>query len=418
MASNRLAVILSVGSELTSGAVVDTNGPFLAAELREWGIATRAILQIGDDEGPLAREVARVAVDGTLVLITGGLGPTKDDVTRAAVAKALEKRLIEDAASLRAIEERFQRRGIPMTSSNRLQALVPEGATVIPNDHGTAPGFLVAADNFTLAALPGVPREMTAMWREQLKPILRRMFVGSGILLTHSLRCFGAPESAVDERLTDLLDQTANPRLGLLAGSGVITVKITASARSTPEAEAMIASTAAVVRERLGNLLFGEGSEDLEHAVARLLEQRPATVAVAESCTGGMLSSFLTNVPGISRFFREGVVTYANAAKTRLLGVSESLLAAHGAVSAEVAAAMAEGVRRNAGTDYALAVTGIAGPDGGSAEKPVGLVFIALASPAGTDVHRHQFLGERNFVRRHAARTALNHLRLKLLERD
>ncbi|OHB75577.1 MAG: competence/damage-inducible protein A [Planctomycetes bacterium RBG_16_59_8] len=406
------AVILSVGSELTRGEIVDTNAAFLARELAELGIPVERTVQLGDDRAAIAEELRKHP--SNLILMTGGLGPTRDDVTRQAIADALQLRLIEHAESLRLIEERFRRRNIPMPSSNRTQAQIPEGSTLLPNSEGTAVGFFAGTPDGAVAVMPGVPSEMKTMWRDHLKPLLRERYAGSGALRTRSLRCFGEAESAIDEKVADLFAPGRNPSLGLLVDGGVVSVKFTARGATLAEAEDLIDRSKAVVRERLGATVFGDDDDRIEDAVARLLEQRRRTVATAESCTAELVAAMLANVPGVSRFFLGGIVAYDNKVKTGELGVSEEMLRRAGAVSGEVAAAMADGVRERLGADIGLGITGIAGPGGGTEEKPVGLVYLALSAVDGTTVRRCRFHGERNFIRRIAANSALNLLRLQL----
>jgi len=409
------ATIVSVGNELVQGLVLDTNVAYLSAQLNEMGIPVAETVVIGDEMDLLVREFKRLSTLGQIIVVTGGIGPTKDDLTRQAIADAAGLRLVLHEDILEGIRERFRLRGIPMPESNRLQALIPEGARVLHNSRGTAAGFLVKLGTSYVGVMPGVPHEMKAMWCEQLRPALSEIAGGEGVLMTRSLKCFGAAESWIDEKIGDLMAPNLNPLVGLLAKGGVITVKFTARASSAEEAGEIIAKAKADVRKRLGSFVFGEDEDELEHAVARLLEGKGATLALAESCTGGMISAALTSIPGISRFYLAGIVCYSNESKVRELGVAEELIRQHGAVSEEVARAMAEGARKLTGADYALSVTGIAGPSGGTPEKPVGLVHMALASREGTVARKAIIKGDRHFVRELSTKSALNLLRLRLM---
>jgi len=404
------AVIISIGDELLSGATVDTNAAYLSARLEELGISTVRHLTVGDDAGAIADAVRAAAEEVEVVLLTGGLGPTADDLTQEGLAAAMGVPLREDPRSAERIAAFFARRGRRMKPSNRKQALLPVGAEAIDNDCGTAPGIAAQVGRAQVYVLPGPPHEMEEMFQRRIAPRL-----GSpGAIARRLLHTFGAGESDVGERIADLMARGRNPAVGTTVKAGVVTVRISASARTRAEADSAAEETAREVRSRLGELVFGQGDETLAAVTGAALRRGGGSLAVAESCTGGMIAAMITEVPGASEYFLGGVVAYANSAKTDLLGVDASLIADRGAVSEPVAAAMAEGVRARFGADWGIGVTGIAGPTGGSAEKPVGLVFIALAGPAGSAVHRHVFSGSRDIVRRRAALAALNHLRLAL----
>jgi len=406
------AVILAVGDELTGGLKVDTNSAALSARLAARGIATVRHETVGDDLASLAVALRRAAGDADVIIVTGGLGPTEDDLTRHALADALGVDLIADARSLERIAGFFAARGRPMSDNNRRQALIPAGAEAIDNDAGTAPGIaarLGAADVFVL---PGPPGEMTPMFDRSIAPRLPQ----AGAIVRRRWHCFGAGESNIAERIADLMVRGRNPQVGTTASGGVITVHVVARSATVADACAAAEADAGEVASRLGTLIFGADGQTLPEVVGAALAAAEQTLATAESCTGGMIGELITGVPGASAWFRGGVVAYSNAAKTDLLGVEPDLIAAHGAVSEPVAAAMAEGARRALGADWSVAVTGVAGPGGGSDDKPVGLVFIAVASAGGAAVHRYSFAGARDAVRRRAALTALNHLRLAVAD--
>jgi len=408
---------LSIGSELVAGAGIDTNVAYLAGQLAGLGldVGRHTILPDHlDDVADFLRAFRRLAPRPALLLVTGGLGPTLDDVTRDAVARAMDAPLTENADCRQAIEAMFRARRWTMAQSNLRQAMIPAGATPLENSCGTAPGFHLERDGVHLVCMPGVPAEMHAMFADRVLPILHGLAGVGGAICERMIRTFGMGESRVGELIADLMAPGRNPQVGTLASSGVVSVRIRATAASEAEAVALLDKDEASVRALLGRTVVGRDDDLLPQVVARLLTERRATLAVAESCTGGLIAAMISDVPGASRFFVEGVVAYANDAKTRRLDVPAHVIQAHGAVSDPVARAMAENLRRAAGTTYAMATTGIAGPGGGTAEKPVGLVFTALAGPEGTTVDRAVFPGDRVRVRQRAAMAALNLLRLRL----
>jgi nicotinamide-nucleotide amidase len=358
--------------------------------------------------------VREAAGRADLVVVTGGLGPTEDDLTRHGVAAAAGLPLDLDEDSLEHIEERFRRHGRSMPARNRIQAMVPQGARVLPNSQGTAPGFVVRCGDAHVAVLPGVPLEMETMFRAHLVPYIQDLPIERQAIRVERLRLFGMPESLVNERIASLMARTANPLIGLLVTEGVITVKLTATCRTEAEAAAAIRPAREEARKLLGDAVFGAGDETLQDAIAGLLERHQKTLAVAESCTGGLVGHYLTEVPGISRVLLEDLVTYSNEAKVELLHVPWETIQAVGAVSEEVAAAMAAGVRRRAKADIGLSTTGIAGPTGAGPHKPVGLVYTGLATDQVTRVERLKLVGDRQVVKDRAAKSALNMLRLHL----
>lgn len=411
---------LSIGSELLAGSWLDTNGAYLADRLARLGLAVARHTVLPDDLEPLVEHLADVrrrASRPAFVLVTGGIGPTLDDVTRQAVAAAMDAPLTENAECRTTIEEMFRHRGRPMSPSNLRQAMIPAGATVLPNSCGTAPGFHLERDGVHVFTMPGVPAEMKVMFADCVESVLRRLAPAGTAVCERVLHTFGAGESAVGERIAELMAAERNPRVGTLAADGMISIRLTATAADEDQGRQMLDRDEAAVRRELDELVVGRDDERLPQVIAALLAGRGATLAVAESCTGGLIAEMITDVPGASAFFIEGLVTYANKSKTLRLGVPEELIRTHGAASNAVARAMAEGACASARATYALATTGIAGPTGGSADKPVGLVFIALAGPEGTASQRMLFPGDRERVRRRAALTALNLLRLRLLGR-
>ncbi len=405
------AVILSIGTELVSGQTVDTNSAYLSRELAGLGVETIAHATVGDEQPAIAAAIREAAARAPLVLVTGGLGPTEDDLTRQAMAEVLGVALRLDARCLSQIEEFFRRREREMNPANRVQAMLPAGAEPLDNPLGTAPGITATVGQSRVYVMPGVPREMELMFAGQVAPRIGR---SAGVVTHHILHTFGQGESDIASKIADLMQRGRNPLVGTTVAAGLVSVRVLTRAKDRSAAEKLARETIALLRDRLGELVVGEDDETMSPAVGMLLLSRGQTLATAESCTGGMIGEMLTAVAGSSRYYLGGVVAYANQAKTALLGVAESLLAAHGAVSEPVAAAMAEGCRKRFASDWAVSVTGIAGPAGGTDEKPVGLVYIGLSGPDGTQVRRHILPGTRDIVRLRASLTALNHLRLKL----
>jgi len=407
------ASLISVGNELLDGQTVDTNAAFLGRELVSLGLPVTSQFTAGDDIDRIARVLALACEDADVVLVTGGLGPTADDLTRQALARFLgvELRLSEDL--LRQVKAFFDRRGVVMPEINAIQAHLPAGTEAIPNDLGTAPGVLARCRGRLIALMPGVPFEMRQMFGRSLVPILRQACAGQ-VVVVHRLRCFGEGESSLAERIGSIMERGRNPQVNCTVDGGVVTLHIVATAGDLDEARQRAARDVETLRARLGSLLFGTGDQTLAEVVGGQLARAGKTLAVAESCTGGLLAKMLTDVGGSSRYFTCGWVTYSNQAKIRELGVPADALDTYGAVSEQVALAMARGARREAGTDYAIGITGIAGPAGGTEEKPVGLVFIAVEDEEGARAERFQFSKDRHFIRQRAAQTALNMVRLRL----
>ena len=414
------ALILSIGTELTTGQCLDTNAAWIAAELTRRGVRVVGHLTVDDEIGHLQAAFHRAMEAADLVVATGGLGPTTDDLTRDALAQAIGQPLTENAEALEQVRAFFARWDRPMHPANAVQTMIPRGCRVIRNDRGTAPGIWYYSERVSLFALPGVPSEMKAMFTAVVTPHVEAV---CGKARTKELRlpCFGISEARVGELLGELMSRDRNPLVGTTASRGVIAVRILAAGNSEAEADRMIEADAAEIRRRLGKVVFGQGDESLEGVVGRLLRERGQTLSTAESCTGGLLAKRLTDVPGSSDYFVRGHVTYSNASKTELPGVSAELIEAHGAVSEGVAGAMASGCRTVSGSEYAIGITGIAGPGGGCPpEKPVGLVYVALAGPADTDiVIKRLLIGEhlaREEIRDRAASVGLNLLRLRMFD--
>jgi nicotinamide-nucleotide amidase len=407
--------ILSIGSELTSGQNLDTNSQWLSRRLAEMGIAVGWHTTIADDLEANIEAFRIASRRAGLVLATGGLGPTQDDLTREVLARVAGVELIEDAGSRRHIEAMFRLRKRTMPERNRVQALLPAGAESIPNDRGTAPGVWMRLGDCWVAAMPGVPSEMYAMFEKQVRPRLLALGLGGGVLVQRKINSFGAGESAIEEKLFDLTRRGHVPEVGITVSDAIISLRILARAVSLAEAQAQIAPVEQTIRERLGTLVFGADDEQLQEAVASLLASRRKTLATAESVTAGLVGARLAAVPGISAWYRGGVLAYDNRLKVELLGVPQPLLDAHGAVSAQVAEAMAIGCRTRLRTDLAVSTVGIAGPAAAAPDKPVGLVYVGLAWDGGATSVSFSWTGTRDEVRSRTASLALNRVRLHLL---
>jgi nicotinamide-nucleotide amidase len=412
------AEIVSVGTELLLGELVDTNTAWLSSRLADLGVSLYRHVTVGDNKERLVTAFKEAAFRADFVLATGGLGPTSDDITNESLGLATGRAMVEYPEAKRHIHEMFASMGREPTSSNYKQALFPEGSELIPNPVGTAMGALLESDGTLFATLPGVPMEMERMFDETLEPLIRERTKGT--IVSRTLHFSGIGESALAEKVQDFLD-ASDPTVAPLAAEGKVRLRITARAATRRETEEKIEPVAEEIFSRLEKYYFGEDDETLASAVGRLLTERCETLALAESCTGGLLAKLLTDRAGSSAYFMEGLVTYSNNAKERLLGVPHELLAKHGAVSEPVARAMAEGIRENAGTDYGLSVTGVAGPDGGTDEKPVGLVFVGLSDDEGTDVKRldlSAFGQSREVIRERSANRAFDFLRRRILYKN
>jgi nicotinamide-nucleotide amidase len=407
-----------VGTELLLGDILNGNAQFLARELATLGIAHYYETVVGDNPARIQQAVSLAAERAQLILFTGGLGPTPDDLTIETLADLFGAPLIEHPDILADIEAKFTARGRPMPPSNRKQARLPQGAAVLPNPQGTAPGIIWSPrPDLTLMTFPGVPREMQAMWRETAVPYLRANGWVTTTLVSRMLRFWGISESALAERVAPFLARQ-NPTVAPYASKGEAKLRITASAPTREAALALIEPVEAEILGLVGEDCYGVDDDSLASVVGRLLGARGQTVAVAESCTGGGLGQLFTEIAGSSAYFYGGVIAYDNSVKVKLLGVDAAALEAEGAVSAIVAEQMALGVQRLLKTDWALSITGIAGPEGGTPTKPVGLVYIGLATPSGeVTSYRHEFSGYRgrDWVRQLSALSALDVLRRNLL---
>ena len=407
------ASVISIGDEIINGQTVNTNAAYLSDQLLSIGVPVVSSYIIGDDVDLIVRTLNLASDDADVVLLTGGLGPTDDDLTREAFAKFLGVGLQLQNELLERIQDFFRMRNLQMPANNKVQAYIPAGTKALTNNLGTAPGIIGQRKGKLLIAMPGVPAEMKQMFEESVLTELKKI-ADRQVVIVRKVKCFGTGESNIAEMLGHLMKRGRNPLINCTAGCGVITLHIIATAEEKNKAEQMAEEDEKLLTKLLGNLIYGCGEQTLGEVVGERLAQQKKTIAVAESCTGGCLAKLLTDVPGASRYVRYGWVTYSNAAKTSELGVKGDLIEKHGAVSEQVTEAMAKGARKRAGADFAIGITGIAGPTGGSEQKPIGLMYIAIDSDNICETKRFIMTGDRETIRLRAAETALNMLRLKV----
>lgn len=411
------AIIISVGDELTLGRIVDTNAAWLSNELLPLGITVSQHVTVADDLDSITTNLQRCGELADVLLVTGGLGPTEDDLTRHAIANVLGSELQLDQRSLEQIERFFVKLNRKSAPTNRIQAMIPQGCDVIDNPVGTAPGMITQIGRVAAYFLPGVPAEMKQMFADTVKPKLMQLAKQLGtrqIVVSRSLHAVGTGESNIAEMLGDTMARGKNPIVNCTVTSGIISVRIDARADDKHTAQQLIIPVEQEVRQKLGDYVFGCDDDTLAGVVGGLLGRKGKSLAVAESCTGGLLAKNITDISGASEYFKCGWVTYSNAAKIELLQVAPETIEQYGAVSEQVAKQLAYNAMNLADADYALAVTGIAGPTGGSVDKPVGLVYIGLADKSNVTVTRNQFVGGRQKIRRYTVVSALNMLRKKL----
>jgi len=408
------AEILTIGDEVMRGEIVDTNKSFLADRLLGLDIETHFQTSVRDDPPAMIDAFKRAATRSEITLVSGGLGPTRDDLTADALAEAFNLELILDEAALEGIRSLFRAHGREMTENNVSQARFPEGAEILPNPLGTAPGFSLAQGTTRFFCLPGVPNEMTRMMDEQVMPRIEAARGEGPAVRARLLRTFGMGESTLDDELKDIA-ASGDVSLGFRTSFPDNFLRPLARAATAEQAEATPDRICDTIRERLGPLIYGEGEQTLEAVVGQMLAERGMTIAVAESCTGGLIATRMTNNPGSSAYFAGGVVAYSNAAKSELLGVPAAAIEEHGAVSDPVVRAMAEGVRERFGVDIGIATTGISGPGGGTASKPVGLIHIALAREGAVYADSFVFRMERTRHRLLTSQIALDWVRRTLL---
>lgn len=408
------AIILSVGDELVLGQTVDTNSAWLSHQLASIGIPVAAHVTVGDDQKAIEQAIDEAAQRAEVIIITGGIGPTEDDLTRQALAGVMKAPLEMNEDWLHRLQAFFRRSGREMPVMNRIQAMIPRRAQMIENTAGTAAGIRAEiAGGRRVFVMPGVPKEMKIMFERSVLPELAREASG-GVILSETLHTFGLGESAIAEKLGELMKRDRNPSVGTTVSQGIVSLRINARFGDKETAQRELAATQAACGFALGELIYGAEDQTLAAVVGNMLKESNKTVATAESCTGGLLAKYLTDVSGSSAYFKFGWVTYANEAKQSQLNVPANVLAEHGAVSEPVVQLMAQGARQKASADFALAISGIAGPDGGTAEKPVGTVCIALSSPESVASRTFRFSGDREMIRDRSAKMALAMLRFAL----
>ena len=427
------AIILSVGDELVLGQTVDTNSAWISQQLAAIGCRIAAHMTVGDDQHAIEQAILKSVGRCDVLLISGGIGPTEDDLTRQALAAVMNVPLELNQVWLDKLQEFFTKLGRTMPQSNAIQAMIPRGATMIDNAKGTAAGIdaiFVSGDQKTICRLfvmPGVPKEMKAMFTRDVLPHVAKQS-GGAVILSRTLHTFGLGESTVAERLGDLMNRMRNPSVGTTVSQGIVSLRLNARFGSREQAAQKLDETDAACRLALGEIIFGADDDTLSEIVARQLTEAHQTVATAESCTGGLLAKMLTDISGSSGYFSNGWVTYSNDAKTERLGVSRNLINLYGVVSEQVVDAMATGARRLAKADFALAISGVAGPTGGTAAKPVGMICIGLAfanpersaddpSATKTICRTFQFSGDREMIRDRSAKMALSMLRYQLMKK-
>ncbi len=406
--------LVIIGDEIISGHTIDTNSAYIAAKLTEIGLWVTYKTAVGDDLQRMEEVISQALKRTDIVIATGGLGPTDDDVTKKAIVKVFKRNLVFQEDVLEDIRKRYEARGIKMPSINQNQALLPQGAIYLPNRVGSAVGIVIVEGGKIFASLPGVPNEVEIMVPEQLIPFLEAR-VSPGFIRVIKLRTTGIIESALAEKILPALKFPENIHLAYLPSYSGVDLRIVSFGSSKEMADSSAVNLAGHLRATISNYIYGEGEDTLESVIGRLLKERKQSLAVAESCTAGLLAGQITSVPGSSEYFERGVVTYSNRSKMELLGVPEKTLVEFGAVSKETAEAMASGIRERAGVDYGIAVTGIAGPDGGTSDKPIGTVFIAVASARGIRSRKFSFGRSRESNRGRSVYAALELLRKTIL---
>ncbi len=408
------AEIISIGTEILLGQILNTNQQWISRRLAGLGIDVYYQSTVGDNPQRLIGAIKEAMWRSDIVITTGGLGPTVDDVTLESIARALSRKLVLNEYVLKQIKLRFGKLCIGMPKENVRQAHIPEGAMVLKNSVGTAPGFILEDGGKILIALPGPPRELNPIFERGVIPYLKKKIKSEWVIKTRTINITGLPESVVDEKVNDILHSPPPVTIGIFAHPGLIELKITAKAKNNKEADELIDKIDKKITARLKDNIFGRDSETLEEIIGKILTRKKKTLAIAESCTGGIISSRITDIPGSSKYFKGGFVVYSNGLKISELKVSPENIKKFGAVSREVAVQMAENIREIAGADYGLAVTGIAGPSGATKAKPVGLVYIAVSSDKETAWRKFSFIGEREVIKSRASQAALDMLRVSL----
>ncbi len=407
--------LICVGTELLLGNIVNTNAAFISEKCAMLGLSMYYQSVVGDNAGRLEHLLRTAKERSDVIILSGGLGPTQDDLTKETAAEVMGRKLVEDERAKKEIKDCLAKLGRTITENNWKQSLVPEGSTVLYNSNGTAPGIIMEDGDTRMILLPGPPNELVPMFEEQVYPYLRDL--QPEMICSRMVKLCGIGESAAETKILDLLSAQKNPTVAPYAKTGEVHLRITAKAENEKKALAMIEPVEEELRQRFGNHVYTDDPEvTLEMAAAELLKERKLTVTTAESCTGGLLAGRLVNVPGISDYFKEGYITYSNEAKEKLLGVSHETLEAYGAVSSQTAAEMAEGGAKAAGADLCVSVTGIAGPEGGTKEKPVGLVYVGCYCKGKVFTEKRLYSGSRSKIREYSVANALTFLRKIILE--
>ncbi len=389
------AEIISIGTEILLGDIVDTNSKYIAEHLKDLGYDIHYMTAVGDNQKRVINVLKRAIERSDLVITTGGLGPTEDDLTRQAIAKATNKNLYQDENLLNSIKEYFDQKNYNMTKNNYSQAFLPEGAKVIKNNWGTAPGILLKESDYMIISLPGVPSEMKKMFSNYILKELQKY--SEKTILSKTLHFFGIGESTLETKLKNILENQTNPTLALLAGEGEVKLRITAKGENKNKLKDMISKKEKLIRKKVGKYIYGVNNTDLAKEIYNILLKRKLTISLAESCTGGLISHRLTQIPGSSKVFKGSYVVYSNEAKINLLDIDREIIKKQGAVSKKTALMMAKNIKDKFGTNIGIGVTGIAGPGGGTADKPVGLVYIGISYGKKNIVHKLNLKYSRSF---------------------
>ncbi|MDD4296746.1 MAG: competence/damage-inducible protein A [Ruminiclostridium sp.] len=410
------AEILAVGTELLMGQIANTNAQYISQRLAELGICVYFHSVVGDNPKRLEETLKRALDRSDIVITTGGLGPTKDDLTKEVIAKTMNRELVFHEEVLEKVREFFMRKHRIMVKNNEKQAYLPDNCLMIPNLNGTAPGCIIEEGNKVIIMLPGPPKEMQPMFSDTVFPYL--MQKKELVLVSKMLKIFGIGESEMESRLIDLIDKQDNPTIAPYVSQGEITVRVTARCANKEEALQLLNPVVNEIKERLGSLVYAEEGESLEQVVFNLLKEKRLVMATAESCTGGLLAGKITSLPGASEIFEQGYITYANKAKINDLGVLEETINKYGAVSRETALEMVNGLKKKTKASVCVSITGIAGPDGGTPEKPVGLVYIGLSVADNVVCKSFELMGDRERIRHDACMRALDMIRRLILGLD
>ncbi|MDD3656888.1 MAG: competence/damage-inducible protein A [Atribacterota bacterium] len=407
--------IISIGNEILCGNIIDTNANYIIKKLREINLNVQHVSAVGDDERELIAQLQESYQRSQIIITTGGLGPTEDDLTFQSIAKAFGIKLVRYPEAEKHMVEILNRINVTISPSNLKQAFLPEGSRCILNPYGTAPAMILEKEGRIIVALPGVPLEMKNLITEQIIPFLEKRFPNLQHMQSQIIRISGLGESTVNDKIKDFINRNHKLNIGIYASPEDIQIQLNALAKTPEETKKILDQASEQLKVLLGDYIFGYNQQSLEEVIGNLLRTRKLTLAVAESCTGGMLGEIITSVPGSSDYFKGGIISYDGELKEKLLDVSRDVMIQFGQVSEPVARAMAEGIRKKCNSDIGISVTGIAGPGGGSPGKPVGLVYIALADEKQTLVQKHQLHKDRQIIRLRSARRALNTLRVYLI---